>query len=212
MNRPGFTSAENFACTLAFGAFLSRFAPTLVMLCLLTPLILHGLLGLGWPLVLVLTAAAAVALTARKKRQFDRTWGTAELELSPEGATVADRHSRVHLPWDRIHHLGKADLIDLRYRSFSARPAVMLLTAITALAARRPRRPALIGLATTTVAPGTPMLVREQIRQNNGCRDIDRETGNRLTAIVLTVYDQNWEQGRIGEWIRAYRPDLLPRR
>jgi hypothetical protein len=33
-------------------------------------------------------------------------------------------------------------------------------------------------------------------------------TGDGL-AIVLPIFDKSWENGRIGEWIRAYRPDLL---
>lgn len=35
-------------------------------------------------------------------------------------------------------------------------------------------------------------------------------TGSGVT-IMLTIYDKNWADGRIGEWIRAYRPDLLAR-
>ena len=31
----------------------------------------------------------------------------------------------------------------------------------------------------------------------------------RQRAIVLTHYDPNWRTGRIGQWVRAYRPDLM---
>jgi len=30
-----------------------------------------------------------------------------------------------------------------------------------------------------------------------------------LCAILLSHYDEHWERGRIGQWIRAYRPDIL---
>lgn len=37
----------------------------------------------------------------------------------------------------------------------------------------------------------------------------DEHTGQSVHAIILSQYEPNWPDGRIGAWIRAYRPDLL---
>lgn len=76
-------------------------------------------------------------------------------------------------------------------------------------AARGVRQPALVGVATTTTGRAASAAVRGQLSQNDTCREYDPVTRRRMTAIVLTVYDRDWRDGRIGAWIRAYRPDLL---
>jgi hypothetical protein len=219
MNPPlaDFTSAEKFACRLTFGMFIRRFLPMIVgmglALLMIIGLIFVGL-GAGAltrPLALLLSAGGTVALTAVKKYQFDKTWGTTELVLSPDGATMAGRHSRLHITWDGIRFLGKADLV--RPGRFTFGPlAARLMMELASAAARRPGRPALIGIATMNIAPGTPSLVKSQIGQNIAFRQIDPWTGHTLTAILLTIFDEDWEKGRIGEWIMAYRPDLAPGR
>lgn len=214
----GFTAPETFHSRLAFGAFLRRFVPMLVLLYLVMVLLLRGILGafgvdrLGWPLALVLGAAGALGLVASKKRQFDETWGSTRLELSAAGATMAGRHIRVHLPWEHIRYLGAANLVATRGTVAGAGARANLLVWPVARAARGVRQAALVGVSTTTVDPGTSRLVRGQLRQNDSCREIDPVTGRRMSAIVLTVYDRDWRNGRIGEWIGAYRPDLLAQR
>jgi hypothetical protein len=194
----GFTSPETFAVKIGFGAFLRRLIPMLVLLSLLT-LLDSGLalanLGVGplsWPVALVLTVINAVVLYQVTKRQFDQTWGTARLELSPAGATVVDRYSRTEMPWNQIREIGKADLINPPLIDLTTLP--VLSTAAVA-AVRRAGQAALIGVGA--------------IRWHGGSGDVDPAGSHELTAIVLGIYDKNWENGRIGDWIRAYRPDLL---
>jgi hypothetical protein len=213
----GFTSTEKFACGLTFGVFLRRFLPMIVGmgLCVLvlTAALFRGLGAgaFGPPLALLLSAGSAIALTSVKRYQFDRTWGTTELVLSPDGAAMAGRHARLHVSWDHVRSIGKADLVRagrFTFGTFAAR----LLGELASAAARRRGRPALIGIATMNIAPGTPSLVRSQIGQNIAFRQIDPRTGHTLTAIPLTIFDEDWEKGRIGAWIMAYRPDLVPAR
>lgn len=47
-----------------------------------------------------------------------------------------------------------------------------------------------------------------QIDQNDHGLPMDA-SGRTLRAIALSHYDQDWRNGRIGAWLRAYRPDLL---
>jgi hypothetical protein len=138
-------------------------------------------LGLALPISLVLVAALAVVITLVSKRGFDRTWGVAELELSAAGATVVRPNSRVHLPWSGIR-LGKADLVTPRYAT-SAPLNVQLVTALVIVTTRRRKKAALVGAG--------PLYAQ--------------------IAIVLSIYEKSWEDGRVGAWIRAYRPDLLAR-
>ena len=176
----GFTTAERFPCELTFGVFVRRFIPSVVVICLLPLLVTTGL-GLALPYGLVLVAALAAGLITLNKLQFDRTWGTAELELSAAGATVIRPHARVHLPWNAIQQLGRADLVTPR-RGTAAPLNVRLVLALLDSTTRRRGQAALIG---------TSVLYAR-------------------TAIVLPIYEKNWADGRIGAWIRAYRPDLLP--
>lgn len=184
----GFTTAERFPCRLKFGLFFLRFVPMLVvtflLMFMLVLLLIHAIgLGRPLPLVLVLVAALAAVLIALMKRRFDRTWGVAELELSAAGVAVVRPQSRVDLSWNGIRRLGKADLVRPRYLSVGSLGA-KLVTWLVVSTIRRPAQAALIG-----AGPGT---------------------GYAPTAIVLPIYEQSWENGRIGGWIRAYRPDLLP--
>jgi len=66
---------------------------------------------------------------------------------------------------------------------------------------------ALLGTARLTVKPDAPAMVKTQVKQNLGGQDPERAQ----TGVILTHFDKEWETGRIGQWIRAYRPDLLPR-
>lgn len=211
-----FASAETFPGTLTFGGFIRRFVPELVVMALLLLVLVGALLravgagGAAVPVAAVLVAGVFGALVALKKRQFDATWGSAGLELSPAGATIVSRHARVHLPWDRIVHLGRADVIAATRTPHGFRWNATLVFMLISTMSRRRGRAALIGRGTTTIAPGTPRHIQGQIRANNGCRDIDATTGLRLTAIVLPVFEKHWDHGRIGEWIRTYRPDIMP--
>jgi hypothetical protein len=59
------------------------------------------------------------------------------------------------------------------------------------------------------VGPSAPRLLRAQIEQHERTQDAHPNSGEPLRAITLTHYDRDWRTGRIGQWIDAYRPDLL---
>lgn len=194
----GFTSPETFDSKLTFAAFSPRLLPTLVPLYLLMTLVLGMILGLAgagalrWLVALLLSALVAVGLAALKKRQFDEALGKTRLELSPAGATVIGANRRVHLSWDRAR-LGAAYLANPRGGAMvgPTLPAGLLGTLLlqgSAALSRGRRRPALVGTATVTAGA---------------------TSGSAPTAIILSVYERDWRDGRIGAWIRAYRPDLL---
>jgi hypothetical protein len=222
----GFSSTETFDSRLSFGVFFRRFVPMLVTELVVVTLMVGLLLGctgigaLAFVVSLVLALILAAVMVTSKKHQFDETWGTTKLELSPAGATLANRYIRVQLAWDQIRHLGAAHLVVTREAGAPqgigggpvGRGAAVggLLALLPALAARGGWLPALVGVAsTTTVTQSIPKVVRGQLQQNDSCREVDPVTRRRMKAIVLPVFDEEWRTGRIGDWIRAYRPDLF---
>lgn len=51
--------------------------------------------------------------------------------------------------------------------------------------------------------------LRRQLSQNDRARPRHPDSDEPVRAILLSHYDPDWRNGRIGQWIRAYRPDLL---
>lgn len=67
----------------------------------------------------------------------------------------------------------------------------------------------LIGAGTLTLRTESGLMAA-MARQNMEERPDDPESGQPLVGIVLGAFDQQWQAGRIGQWIGAYRPDVLP--
>jgi hypothetical protein len=70
-----------------------------------------------------------------------------------------------------------------------------LVPAVLALREER-----LIGEGSLSLSPKAPAWVRRQIKKREPLR---------RRGIVLTHFDPRWRTGRIGQWVRAYRPDLM---
>ena len=196
---------ETFSNRLEFGPFFRRMIPMLVMLVAISWLILGlilaslGLGGLGWLLALVLALGFGALLYWMKKKQLTATWSSATLQLSPSGAVASDRYVRTELPWSGLREIGPASLMDPLQLSLGNDVAKVVATAAAASARRMEE--GLVGEASLSVSPDAPVLVRQQIAQN--------DQPGQLRAIVLTHYDPDWRSGRIGQWVRAYRPDLM---
>lgn len=215
---PGFETPEVFTNTVEFSQFFRRLIPVFVAMVLLVWLVVGlvlaaaGLGGLGWLVAAALAAGLGAVLYAAKKRQYEATSSTSKLVLAPSGVVSGDRYARTEMPWDRIHQIGPTDLL----RPLRVNPGVGLAPAVGAkaagaAAAASMRRSAegLIGAGRLVVSPEAPRLVQAQVKQNDQGRELQPETGQPLRAIGLTKFDPNWRNGRIGEWVAAYRPDLF---
>jgi hypothetical protein len=211
-----FERTETFENTVEFGTFFRRMIPLLVMITIVCAVMIAFILSfarlgalVAWGVAIPVSAGVAVLLYQQKKRQFAATWNKTVLELSPHGAVMRDPNLRIELPWSAVHSIGEAaDALDaLRVNPMNEAAAA----AAGAIAAASMRRTAesLIGAGTLTMSPNAPMLLRTQVEQGDQGRDVHPATGQPLRAIALTHYDPNWRVGRIGQWIRAYRPDLL---
>ena len=218
---PGFQDGETFDNTLPFAVFVRRLAPLAVMLLLVTWLIVALLLEpTGLPGVFYISLVVAVlfiaAMSYLRKRQFDATWGSSTLELSPQGAVETIGEIRTTLEWSAIAELGKAGLITpmepvtQRRHFFGDTPLTKAAVGAARAAARRADQDALVGAGGMSIGPEAGKIHRTAFDQNMKQRPVDPASGRPIVSVLLSHYDPNWRVGRIGEWVRAYRPDLLP--
>lgn len=202
---PGFDSAETFSNRLEFGSFFRRLIPMLVMLVAITWLILGllmaplGLGGLRWLLALVLALGFGALVSWMRKKQLTAAWSSSTLQLSPFGAVASDRYTRTELPWSGLREVGPASLMDPLKMTFG--PDIGKLASAAAAASSRRTEEGLVGDGSLTLSPDAPVLLRKQVAQN--------DQPGRPRAIVVTHFDPDWRAGRIGQWVRAYRPDLM---
>ena len=203
----GFTDEEVFDNIVDFESFFKRLLPTLVMLFLIQWLFLSIVFrAIGLPMSGIIGAFASggvcAALTQSKKKQFAKVWGVSTLTLSPAGAEVRHGEVRAQLSWSQVERISRSSGMDpLRAGGFH--PVGLAVGALAAGTARR-KEMALLGVGRISVDPGASALVKSQVKQNFGS-DLERAQ----TGVILTHFDRDWEYGRIGQWIRAYRPDLM---
>lgn len=211
---PGSEQVETFHNKVSFRRFLRRMTPLLVITFVFVTVVFAFCFGyflpgvLTWVVSAIASAGVCAVVVALKKRQFDRTWRSATLQLSPWGAVLDERHLRIEMPWQAVREIGAADLMAPVRVPVSAKPATIAVQRGIDASLRQPGV-GLIGAGRMTLRPGAPAMLRKQVAQNQQGRAVDPVSGQPLHAILLAQYDPQWPDGRIGAWIRAYRPDLL---
>jgi hypothetical protein len=211
----GFTGTERFANIVEFGPFVRRLAPMLVMIFVVFALLVAFVLSaaklgavVSWGVALPASAAMCALLYKAKKRQFAATIEKCTLELSPFGAVLAEPHLRIEMPWAAVRQIGDAQAM-APLRVIVANEGLAKVAYAVAAASVRRTEEGLIGAGTLTLTSRAPGLLRSQVAQNEEGRAPDPVSGQPLRGILLSQFDPAWRSGRIGEWIRAYRPDLL---
>lgn len=206
---PGFASEEVFQNIVNFESLFKRLLPTLIMLFLITWLIFALVFGaIGVPLAGLVGAFASggfcAAMTQLKKKQHAKQWVHKTLTLSPFGADMQDGGLRLQLPWGQVERIGEASSMD----PVQAGGFHWLGVAAGALSASTMRRREmfLLGVGRISVDPEASVLVKSQVKQNLAGQDPERCQ----TGVPLAHFEKDWENGRIGQWVRAYRPDLVP--
>ncbi|MGH8791339.1 MAG: hypothetical protein ACRDXX_01660 [Stackebrandtia sp.] len=215
---PGFETAETFPMTMEFGKFILRLTPLLVMAGVFLTF-LATIIGYAadlsdaatWAIAVACGVAGSVLMVFLKKLQFEAMLATTVLEISPTGLTASDPHLRTELAWSKADKIGHSSMMDPLRARFEGNLLASVLTTAGSLAARR-RESAIIGAGRLIVDREAPKLLREQVRQNDQNKKIRPESGQPERAILLQHFDKNWQDGRIGAWVRAYRPDLMDSR
>lgn len=198
--RPGFTVAETYGFGPDLRSLLRRQAPMLVISVVLGYGVLYLALRIaGSPLAAVAPVPFALLIGGltywRRRQQYLATVSTAELTLSPVGIVMADRWTRTELAWPDIEQVGPVQTLD------SARISPRRARRLSGLDRPRRTEEGVVGRGTLAVVAGMPAALRTQVEGSL--------PGGGRTAIALARFDPGWRRGRIGDWLRAYRPDLL---
>lgn len=205
----GLAGEEVFQNIVDFETFFKRLIPTLVMLFLITWLIFALIFaGIGVPLAGLVSAFAAggfcALMTQAKKKQFEKLFGRKALTLSPYGVDMQDAGVRLQMPWDQVERVGEASSMDpLQAGGFHWLGAAA--GAVSAASMRR-KEMFLLGTGRITFNSDASILLKSQVKQNLAGQDMERAK----TGLPLAHFEKDWENGRIGQSIRAHRPDLLP--
>ena len=205
---------ETFTSTVTFGQLMTRMGVTLVMLFLISA-VMFGLIlaNLGVPggfVVGVVLAVPFCALMVRaKKRQFESTLGQQTVTFSPDGAVMSDPYSRVELPWAHVRSIGQVEMMrPIRTPGQRDKLVVAAVSGI-ASATQGTHEHGLVGAGVLTTSPDAPRLLKAQVKQFLNDGPADPLIGQRPMGIPLLRFNRDWQSGRIGEWVRSYRPDLL---
>jgi len=209
----GLAASETFTSMVTPDAVVKRMIPMLVLLFLISALFFSMVVSaLGAPGIvgLILAVPFSALMLASKKRQLEQK-GRPTLTLSSAGAVMSDGHMRVDLPWTHVRSIGQVDLL----RAIRT-PTTSLLDGIGSAVVRAThdtlqgtRAEGLVGCGRVTLGPGAPRLLKIQVKQFLGDGPADPLIGQRPMGIPLVAFETDWQHGRIGEWVRAHRPDLL---
>lgn len=201
-------SVESFHNVVSFESSFKRLLPTLIMMFLITWLIATLVLaGVGVPVAGVFGAFVSggfcALMTQLKKKQYARTLAVATLTLSPTGADMQDGSTRLQMSWSQVERIGEASTMDpLQAGGFHWLGAA---TGALSAASMRRKEMFLIGVGRISLDPSASVLVKAQLKQNFAGQDLEHAK----TGVALAHFDEDWENGRIGQWIQAYRPDLM---
>ncbi len=202
------TAPETFSSTITFAQWLKANIPLLVAMFLISA-VLFGLIlaNIGVPGGFILGVLLAVPFCAllvlRNKKQFDKRWSHQTVTFSPTSVVMSDPDTFVELPWTHVDAIGEVQLMPM------IRPTGKSATLTTVEALQGTREHGLLGAGRLTTTPGVHDLRQRQVSQFLAGGAPDPRIGQRPMGIPLTRFERNWQQGRIGEWVRAYRPDLL---
>ncbi|TDD26422.1 hypothetical protein [Nonomuraea diastatica] len=184
----------------SFPRFVAPFAAPLVLffvVILLLGAIFTGSTLLGIAIGALGTGALFAVLAAKHRRVSSGT----VVRFTAEGVELTDSLGfRVHLRWPDITRIDVVDTQLANPRSVG-RPGGVRVRA-PAL-----RSVGLIGWGERMVPPQIPGWMRDRLSRV----PVDPATGRPEVTIPLGEFDALWQRGRMGDWVRHHRPDLMGR-
>jgi hypothetical protein len=177
---------------------------------LLVTAITNGLgLPVPWLFGIVLSVPFCVVGYRLKGQQLDKLVEGMALTFSPQGITEKNPSATRFVSWDGIRDARPVKpivAISGRLRA-GGRSRSAFVDALASAAAAE--EPGLVGIGTIEMSADAKAMVRETYKQNAGRNGVDGATGQPLVALYPSQFDPNWPEGRMGEWIEHYRPDIF---
>jgi len=200
MTAPGLPPSEEFRNATTWKQQVPVLGAMLAVLVLLMWLILGavlsavGLPGARW-IALVLAVGIGAAMWVARKKGFEKAVGQAVLVASGEGLEVQEPYRRIRLRWVDMTDIG-AGPAQTGYRTpgSTGRRVQAMTAAATA------RSTAVYGPTQVELSPQIPALQKA---------NIDQKAREQRPHVDLGAYAPDFPAGRLGEWFRAQRPDLL---
>lgn len=145
----------------------------------------------------VLGTAVAVLALYRKARRG--VLGTV-IRMSPDGVELTDGYGfRISMRWPDIGAVGEV-------HSATVRPGAAVGRTVRIPVRGTLVNSGLIGWGRRQIPPNAPAWMTRML----DAVPRDPQTGATQVAIPLGGLDPAWRIGRMGDWVRNYRPDLLP--
>ncbi|MBF8190789.1 hypothetical protein ITP53_34790 [Nonomuraea sp. K274] len=182
----------------SFPRIVAPFIAPLVLffaVCLLLGAIFTNSTPLGVVIAVLATGALFAVLVAKHRRL---TSGTV-VRFSPDGVELSDSYGfRARLRWPDIT---RVDIVNTQL----ANPRRVGRPGGVRVQAQALRSVGLIGWGERTVPPRVPRWMRDRLARV----PVDPATGRPEVTIPLGEFDPLWERGRMGDWVRHHRPDLM---
>ena len=182
-----------------FGRFLAPFLGVLALFFAVM-LLLGAILTTSTPGGIVIAALATAVLVGVLYAKFRALVANTVVRFSDEGVELVDgRGFRVRLAWDDMTRIDTvhSQLADGRPigRGFGVRARV-----------GRTSSDGLVGWGKRMTPARMPGWMRRQL----AAAPVDPADGRPEVAVPVGALDPSWTLGPMGDWVRRYRPDLLP--
>ena len=201
----GIRDADHYMRTKGIGLMLMVAGATyFITMLIIGVATMNGYIGYAG--AAVCTAIFTPAMYVRKRNQLRRRFREQTLDLSSWGIIRADDCMRVEMAWGDIARLQQHDSTIKTGGMGVAGEAV----AAVANATKRDVSLAIVGRGRVSPVPGAPRGVLRGHDRMTGSNLRKGESTVRDTAVIFPAeYEDNWSQGVVGSWVRAYRPDLF---
>ncbi len=196
--------------TLTNGLVL--FIPLAAVTWVIVTLILSALgVPLPWLFGIILGGAFMVVLHLARSKKLEAQIAGMALMFDSRGITQKDPVATRFITWDGLRGarmvkpvVGMSTGKVGRAGTGSRTPGVDALGSAAAA-----QELGLVGIGSITLAPSAGVMQRETFRQNETRNGVDPATGQPLVALYLQQFDLTWPDGRIGQWVRHFRPDVF---
>lgn len=174
--------------------------------------VLAGFAGLEQPFVALVGVLVALVIlgvaVGVRYRQLKRGQETSRMTVGPQGISMSEMHGAVRsVEWPQLRAIAQVrPVVGLR-RGQHFGPDGSKAANAASMASALPEL-GLVGLGTIDLSDVSGTM-QHVYAQNEGINGTDPQSGRPFVALYPLHFEDDFVNGRIGAWIRSYRPDLL---